>query len=71
MLAAVPAWFAVSFPQNSDALVQGTLISFGLYLACYWYMAHAARARRRRATRPLVRRVELADVETETASLQA
>ena len=45
--------------------------SFGLYLACYWYMAHAARARRRRATRPAVRSVDLADVETETASLQA
>jgi hypothetical protein len=51
--------------------MQGTLASFGLYLGFYWYMAHAARVRRRRATRPAVRSVDLADVETETASLQA
>jgi UDP-N-acetylmuramyl pentapeptide phosphotransferase/UDP-N-acetylglucosamine-1-phosphate transferase len=70
-LAAVPAWFAVSFPQNAEALVQGTVISFALYLSFYWYMARAARARRRRATRPAVRSVELAAVDTETASLQA
>ncbi|MFC5479820.1 MraY family glycosyltransferase [Massilia suwonensis] len=71
-LAAVPAWFAVSFPQSAEALVQGTLASFALYLACYWYMARAARARRRRATRPAVRSVALASVETDTAaSLQA
>jgi UDP-N-acetylmuramyl pentapeptide phosphotransferase/UDP-N-acetylglucosamine-1-phosphate transferase len=70
-LAAVPAWIAVSFPQSPDALVQGTLVSFGLYLGFYWYMAHAARARRRRATRPVVRSVDLSDVETENASLQA
>jgi len=70
-LAAVPAWFAVSFPQSAEVLVQGTLVSFGLYLAFYWYMARAARARRRRATRPAMRSVELANVETEAASLQA
>jgi hypothetical protein len=67
----VPSWFAVSFPQSPEVLMQGTLVSFGLYLGFYWYMAHAARVRRRRATRPAVRSVDLADVETETASLQA
>ncbi|WP_082493850.1 glycosyltransferase [Massilia sp. Leaf139] len=71
LLAAVPAWFAVRFPQDSTTLVQGTLISFGLYLGCYWYMASAARARRRRAMRPQPARVSLADLESESASLQS
>jgi len=70
-LAAVPAWFAVSFPQNAEALVQGTLVSFGLYLAFYWYMARAARARRRRATRPPAVSVPLPAMESEPASMQS
>ena len=71
ILAAVPAWFAVRFPQNPETLVQGTLVSFGLYLGCYWYMASAARARRRRATRPQTARISLAELESESASLQS
>ena len=70
-LAAVPAWFAVRFPQDPTTLVQGTLISFGLYLACYWYMASAARARRRRATRPQIASVPLPTMDSEPASLQS
>jgi UDP-N-acetylmuramyl pentapeptide phosphotransferase/UDP-N-acetylglucosamine-1-phosphate transferase len=70
-LAAVPAWFAVSFPQSPQALVQGTLASFGLYLAFYWYMASAARARRRRATRPPAANVSLPTMDSEPASLQS
>lgn len=71
ILAAVPAWFAVRFPQNPETLVQGTLVSFGLYLGCYWYMASASRARRRRATRPQTARISLAELESESASLQS
>ena len=71
VLAAVPAWFAVSFPQSQGVLVQGTLVSFGLYLGFYWYMASAARARRRRATRPQTSNVPLATIKSEPASLQS
>jgi UDP-N-acetylmuramyl pentapeptide phosphotransferase/UDP-N-acetylglucosamine-1-phosphate transferase len=70
-LAIVPACFAVRFPQNPDILVQGTVISFGLYLACYWYMASASRARRRRATRPQAPTVSRPAMDSEPASLQS
>lgn len=70
-LAAVPAWFAVCFPQNREALVQGTLLSFGLYLAFYWTMARAARARRRRAIRPQTIGVPLPAMDSEPASMQS
>jgi UDP-N-acetylmuramyl pentapeptide phosphotransferase/UDP-N-acetylglucosamine-1-phosphate transferase len=70
-LAAVPAWFAVSFPQSPEALVQGTLLSFGLYLAFYWYMSRAARARRRRAMRPQPIGVPLPAMDSEPASMQS
>ncbi|MFC4930054.1 MraY family glycosyltransferase [Massilia sp. GCM10023247] len=69
-LAAVPALLAVRFPADSSALVQATLASFGLYLAFYWYVASASRARRRRATRPAPRSAALDEV-VDTASLQA
>lgn len=71
LLALVPAVLAVRFPQDSAALMQATLMSFGLYLAFYWYVASASRARRRRATRPQVRADVLDDVDPENASLQA
>ncbi|MEN3275981.1 MAG: hypothetical protein V7631_1771 [Massilia sp.] len=67
-LAAVPALLAVRFPRDSDALMHATLASFGLYLAFYWYVASAARARRRRATRPSALATA---VDNETASMQA
>ncbi|MGX4640658.1 MraY family glycosyltransferase [Massilia sp. SYSU DXS3249] len=70
LLAAVPALLAISFPSDSQALLQGTVASFGLYLTFYWYVASAARARRRRATRPASRPVALPTVDSE-ASLQA
>jgi UDP-N-acetylmuramyl pentapeptide phosphotransferase/UDP-N-acetylglucosamine-1-phosphate transferase len=70
-LALVPAWFAVRFPKDSSTLVQGTLVSFALYLACYWYMASASRARRRRATRPQSASAALPDMDSEPASLQS
>jgi UDP-N-acetylmuramyl pentapeptide phosphotransferase/UDP-N-acetylglucosamine-1-phosphate transferase len=70
-LAAVPALLAVSAPRDSDALTQATLGSFALYLAFYWYLASASRARRRRATRPPARNVGLESSDAETASLQA
>jgi UDP-N-acetylmuramyl pentapeptide phosphotransferase/UDP-N-acetylglucosamine-1-phosphate transferase len=70
-LAAVPAGFAVAFPQSPEALVQGTLASFGLYLAFYWYMASAARARRRRAKRPETAELSVATMDSEPASLQS
>jgi UDP-N-acetylmuramyl pentapeptide phosphotransferase/UDP-N-acetylglucosamine-1-phosphate transferase len=70
-LAAVPAWFAVCFPQDPEALVQGTLLSFGLYLAFYWTMARAARARRRRAIRPPTIGVPLPAMDSEPASMQS
>ena len=71
LLALVPAVLAVRFPQDSAALMQATLMSFGLYLAFYWYVASASRARRRRATRPQARSAALPDVDSDTASLQA
>jgi UDP-N-acetylmuramyl pentapeptide phosphotransferase/UDP-N-acetylglucosamine-1-phosphate transferase len=71
LLALVPAVLAVRFPQDSAALMQATLMSFGLYLAFYWYVASASRARRRRAIRPQARSALLEDVDSETASLQA
>jgi len=55
LIAAVPALLAVRFAGNTDALLFGTLASFALYLAFYWYVAHAARARRRRAMRTQAR----------------
>jgi len=70
VLAAVPALLAVRFPDDSTALMQATLASFGLYLAFYWYVASASRARRRRATRPPARAAALDEV-VDTASLQA
>ena len=54
-IAAVPAWLAVRFADNSPALLPATLASFALYLGFYWYVAHAARARRRRAMRSQAR----------------
>ena len=71
VLAAVPAALAVRFPHDSAALVQATLASFGLYLAFYWYVASASRARRRRAVRSPVRSARLAEVEADTATLRA
>ena len=71
LLALVPAWFAVRFPQDSGLLMQGTLVSFGLYLAFYWYMASASRARRRRATRSPVESVAVSAMDSEPASLQS
>jgi len=71
LLATVPAVLAVRFPRDSGALMQATLVSFGLYLAFYWYVASASHARRRRATRPKTRSAVIADVDTETTSLQA
>ena len=71
LLAAVPALLAVSFPLDSEALMQGTLASFGLYLAFYWYVASAARARRRRASRPQSAQVALSTMASEPASLQS
>jgi UDP-N-acetylmuramyl pentapeptide phosphotransferase/UDP-N-acetylglucosamine-1-phosphate transferase len=71
VLALVPAVLAVRFPQDSAALMQATLMSFGLYLAFYWYVASASRARRRRATRPQARSAVLPEVDSETASMQA
>jgi UDP-N-acetylmuramyl pentapeptide phosphotransferase/UDP-N-acetylglucosamine-1-phosphate transferase len=71
VLAAVPAVLAVRFPQDSSALMQATAASFGLYLAFYWYVASASRARRRRAERPKVRNAALEEVDADTASLQA
>jgi len=71
LLALVPAALAVRFPQDSEALMQATLMSFGLYLAFYWCVASASRARRRRAIRPQSRNADLPDVDSETASLQA
>jgi len=50
-LAAVPAMLAVRFAEDGAALPAATLASFALYLGFYWYVAHAARARRRRAMR--------------------
>ena len=50
-LAAVPAVLAVRFAEDGAALPAATLASFALYLGFYWYVAHAARARRRRAMR--------------------
>lgn len=70
-LAAVPAVLAVRFPQDSEALMQVALASFGLYLAFYWYVASASHARRRRATRPVTRNDSEDEVEAEAASLQA
>jgi len=70
-LAAVPAWFAVRFPQDPEALVLGTLASFGLYLGFYWYMTRAARARRRRSTRPQTVGVPLPAIDSESTSMQA
>ena len=70
-LAAVPAACAVHFSQDSSALAQATLASFGLYLAFYWYAASASKARRRRAMRPLARGAGLAKVDADSASLQA
>lgn len=71
LIALVPAVLAVRFPQDSAALMQATLMSFGLYLAFYWYVASASRARRRRATRPPARGDVLDEVDSENASLQA
>ncbi|MFC5461630.1 MraY family glycosyltransferase [Massilia niabensis] len=71
ILAAVPALLAVSAPRDSGALTQATLASFALYLAFYWYVASASRARRRRATRPPARNVSLDNSDAETASLRA
>ncbi|MFC5509617.1 glycosyltransferase [Massilia jejuensis] len=71
VLAAVPAWFAVRFPQDSNLLVQGTLVSFGLYLAFYWYLASASRARRRRATRPQPTRASMPSMDSEPVSAQS
>jgi UDP-N-acetylmuramyl pentapeptide phosphotransferase/UDP-N-acetylglucosamine-1-phosphate transferase len=71
LLAAVPAVLAVRFPQDSEALITATLASFGLYLAFYWYVASASHARRRRATRPPVHSAGLAELDDESASLQA
>ena len=71
VLAAVPALLAVSFPLDSEALMQGTLASFGLYLAFYWYVASAARARRRRALRPQPAELSLSSMASEPASLQS
>jgi UDP-N-acetylmuramyl pentapeptide phosphotransferase/UDP-N-acetylglucosamine-1-phosphate transferase len=66
-LAAVPALLAIRFPQDSSALVQATLGSCGLYLAFYWYVASASRARRRRTKRA----ANLVQVNVDTASLEA
>ncbi len=50
-IAAVPAVLAVRFAEDGAALLPATAASFALYLGFYWYVAHAARARRRRAMR--------------------
>jgi len=57
LIAAVPAVLAVRFADNNGALLFGTAASFALYLGFYWYVAHAARARRRRAMRTQARSV--------------
>lgn len=70
-LAAVPALLAVRFPRDAEALLPCTVASFMLYLAFYWYVAVAARARRRRATRPVSNRESLAALAAEPASMQS
>lgn len=55
LIAALPAFLAVRFAGNTGALLPSTLASFALYLGFYWYVAHAARARRRRVLRAQAR----------------
>jgi hypothetical protein len=71
-IAAVPAVLAVRFADNDAALLPSTAASFALYLGFYWYVAHAARARRRRVMRSQARVAEaIPAMAVEPASLQS
>ncbi|SFC84542.1 MraY family glycosyltransferase [Massilia yuzhufengensis] len=62
-VALVPAMMAVRFANVPEALLQGVLASFLLYLSVYAFVVSAWWARRRRMQRPL--QVPLADISLE------
>lgn len=64
-VALVPAMMAVRFAAVPDALLQGVLASFLLYLSVYAFVVSAWWSRRRRMQRPAQHAVPLADIALE------
>ncbi len=64
-VALVPAMMAVRFAAVPEALLQGVLASFLLYLSVYAFVVSAWWARRRRMQRPAQREIPLVDIGLE------
>lgn len=65
LVALVPAMMAVRFSSVPEALLQGVLASFLLYLSVYAFVVSAWWARRRRMQRPAPREASLSDIGLE------